>query len=172
MGVSGKFVKDLLLKSYPWPIDRCSDTGCFPCSTGKKLPFSCRIPGASYQIVCTICEQLGHGVNAVYYGETGQNLYTRGKQHISEFKKSLSTNGMVIHNNKYHPESPSQFNFRMEGGALFLSPMDRQIDESLRIKYSNAAIVMNSGSEWRGERIPRARVEQPERPGQHHSSQT
>ena len=50
--------------------------------------------------------------------------------------------------------------------------MDRQIDASLRIKYSSAAIVMNSGSEWRSDRIPRARVEQPERPGQHHTSQT
>ena len=78
---------------------------------------------------------------------------------------------MVIHNSKYHPESPSQLNFRMEGGALFVSLMDRQIDESLRIKHSNAGIVMNSGSEWRGDRIPRARVEQPERPGQHLISQ-
>ena len=36
---SGKCVKDLLSKSYPWPTDRCSDTGCFPCSTGKKGAF-------------------------------------------------------------------------------------------------------------------------------------
>ena len=46
----------------------------------------------------------------------------------------------------------------MEGTALFSSAMDRQIDESLRIKHSMAT-VMNSGSEWRMDPIPRARVE-------------
>ena len=44
------------------------------------------------------------------------------------------------------------------------SPLDRQIDESLRIKYSEAAVIMNSGSEWRSDPIPRARVAKSSRP--------
>ena len=106
------------------------------------------------------------GAPAIYFGETGQNLFTRGGQHKKEFKQKLSTNGMVIHNNQYHSEAPTMFNFRMEGTGLFCSPLERQIDESLRIKYSSTDVVMNSGSEWRMDRIPRARVARPERPQQ------
>ena len=58
------------------------------------------------------------------------------------------------------------FSFRMEGTALFNSPIDRQIDESLRIKYSEAQIVMNSGSEWRMDPISRASVARQDRAGQ------
>ena len=91
-------------------------------------------------------------------------MYTRGKQHLSEFRQKLSTNNMVIHNAKYHSGVLPQFNFRMEGETLFISTINRQIDESLRIKYSGAAVFMNSGSEWRMDRIPRARVCQASRP--------
>ena len=73
---------------------------------------------------------------------------------------------MVIHNGKYHSGVLPQFNFRMEGEALFTSTINRQIDESLRMKYSGAAVVMNSGSEWRMDSLPRARVERPSRPQQ------
>ena len=159
---SGMSVKQLLSKSYPWKTEKCSDPCCFPCSTNQKMQFSCRIPGASYRIVCTVCESSES--SAVYYGETGQNLYSRGKQHLSEFRQKLPSNNIIIHNGKYHSDILSGFNFRMEGEALFTSTLNRQIDESLRIKYSEAEVVMNSGSEWRQDRIPRARVCQASRP--------
>ena len=160
---SGKSVRQILSRSYPWPTKKCEDLECFPCSSSSKVSFSCRIPGAGYNIFCTECEKLG--VPYVYYGETGQNLFTRGSQHRDEFRRRLSTNCMVIHNERCHPEASSSFHFRMEGTALFSSAMDRQIDESLRIKNSTA-MVMNSGSEWRMDSLPRARVERPSRPQQ------
>ena len=162
---AGRSIKQIMSSNYPWATRTCEDEDCFPCSTNDKKPsFSCRIPGAGYRIFCTICEQLG--APAIYFGETGQNLFTRGGQHKKEFKQKLSTNGIVIHNNQYHSEAPTMFNFRMEGTGLFCSPLERQIDESLRIKYSSTDVVMNSGSEWRMDRIPRARVARPERPQQ------
>ena len=153
---SGKMVKQILSRNYPWPTRKCGDDECFTCSTCSKLSFSCRIPSAGYQIFCTVCDQKGSP--SIYYGETGQNLYTRGSQHKDEFARKVSSNCMVIHNERYHKEDSSSFHFRMEGTALFSSAMDRQIDESLRIKHSMAT-VMNSGSEWRMDPIPRARVE-------------
>ena len=84
---------------------------------------------------------------------------------MDEFRRKLSTNCMVIHNERCHPKASSSFHFRMEGKSLFSSAMDRQIDESLRIKNSTA-MVMNSGSEWRMDSLPRARVERPNRPQQ------
>ena len=161
---SGKSVLEQLSKSYPWPTEKCSDPSCFPCSTGNRQRFSCRVPGAGYRIVCSLCEEKGSAV--IYYGETGHNLYTRGKKHLEEFNQKLSSNCMVIHHNLHHNDISSHFDFyfRMEGEGLFSSAMERQVNESLRIKYSGADTIMNSGSEWRMDPIPRARVAKARRP--------
>ena len=66
---SGKSVLEQLSKSYPWPTEKCSDPSCFPCYTGNRQQFSCRVPGAGYRIVCSLCEERGSAV--IYYGETG-----------------------------------------------------------------------------------------------------
>ena len=52
----------------------------------------------------------------------------------------------------------------MEGEGIFSSAMERQVDESLRIKHSCADLIMNSGSEWRMDPTPRARVAKARRP--------
>ena len=48
--------------------------------------------------------------------------------------------------------------FRMEGIKSFKKPLDRQVNESLRIQGSadTVDIIMNSGSEWRADALPRA----------------
>ena len=46
----------------------------------------------------------------------------------------------------------------MEGTNLFSSVLERQIDESPRIENSEVSVIMNTGSEWRKDSIPRARV--------------
>ena len=54
----------------------------------------------------------------------------------------------------------------METIKKFKSPMDRQIDEQIRIHYTSKldtgeeygekVLLLNSGSEWRGDPVPRA----------------
>ena len=39
--------------------------------------------------------------------------------------------------------------------------MERQIEESIRIKDSTAEVLMNSRSEWRADKIPRAAFQAP-----------
>ena len=60
-----------------------------------------------------------------------------------------------LHGDPYHQES-QVLNFRMEGLGHYNRPLDRQINEALRIKNSNASIIMNSGAEWRQPALPRA----------------
>ena len=62
-----------------------------------------------------------------------------------------------------HHGGSNQMNFRMEAVKKFISPLDRQIDESLRIHYTEVdrkegsdVVVMNSMSELRNNKIPRA----------------
>ena len=94
-------------------------------------------------------------VSAVYEGESSKNAYARGRKHLQELKAGLRTNAMVIHNVTHH-ESPTENNFQMRVLKIITKPLDRQIDESIRIKDSEAGIILNSGSEWRGDRVPRA----------------
>ena len=108
----------------------------------------------SYQIVCTICS------SAVYEGETSKCLYIRGKKHLEELSSNVQSNAMVIHNKQFHPQYVA-LNFRMIGLKHFSRPLDRQIDEAMRIKNSLADILMNSGAEWRQVAVPRASFSAP-----------
>ena len=150
---SGRTVKNSLAPNYPWAPQICSDKDCFPCSTGTNTKISCRKPGVGYKIACTICSD--NGVSSVYEGESGKCLYERGKKHLSEFRSSVSSNAMVIHNRKHHSGS-TDLNFKMEAIKSFTTPLERQLNEALRIKHSDADILMDSGSEWRLDSIPRA----------------
>ena len=152
---AGMTLINALSNNYPWAPGACSDTECFPCSTNTSGRFvSCRKPGMSYKIVCTMCS------SAVYEGETSLCLYERGKKHLSELSSGLQSNCMVIHNRKFHSDA-TEFNFKMQGLRHFKRPLDRQIDEALRIKNSTATILMNSGAEWRQPAIPRATFSAP-----------
>jgi len=62
---------------------------------------------------------------------------------------------MVIHNLAHH-DSPTENNFQMRVLKVISKPLDRQIDESIRIKDSEADFILNSGAEWRNDRVPRA----------------
>ena len=152
---AGKSLLNSLSNNYPWPAEACSDVNCFPCSTNVSGKFqSCRRPGMSYKISCTICS------SAVYEGETSKCLYVRGKKHLGELSTGNKSNAMVIHNKKFHPQT-SGLNFRMEGLKHIGRPLDRQIDEAMRIKHSRAEVLMNSGAEWRRVAIPRATFSAP-----------
>ena len=95
------------------------------------------------------------GVTSVYEGESSKCGFARGKKHLEELESACKSNCMVIHNTIHH-DSPTEMNFQMKIIKNFHSPMDRQINESVRINNSEADVIMNSGSEWRSNRIPRA----------------
>ena len=155
---AGRSIKNVLAPNYPWSIEPCKDPECFPCSTADGPPqISCRTPGVLYNIVCRLCEHTGN--SSVYYGESGKNCYARGKKHIEDFKARTSSHCMVIHAKVHHPDEPWLVsNFRMIARRAFKRPLERQISEALEIANSNADVVLNSGSEWRSGRIPRASV--------------
>ena len=78
--------------------------------------------------------------------------FVRGKEHIGEFESNIKSNCMVTHNMVHH-NSSKEFHFVMKIEKFFKKPLQRQIDESLRIKYSkdDGVLLMNSVSEWRSD---------------------
>ena len=154
---SGRTVRNTVVKNYPWAVSCCEDPLCFPCSSGGTVEskVSCRHPGIGYKITCLLCNDVE--VVALYHGESGRNLYSRGKEHLQGLSSGLKTNCLVIHNNVHHDGS-QEAHFKMEATGVFSKAIDRQIDESVRMKYhmKKGGILLNSGSEWRGDSVPRA----------------
>ena len=69
---------------------------------------------------------------------------------------------MVIHSRVHHPdEDRSTVKYRMEILKSIRRPLDRQITEAMYISKSSADVLLNSGSEWRSNPVPRAAVARP-----------
>ena len=158
---AGRSLKTILAPNCPWGVQKCTDAKCFPCSTSTgPLKVSCRTPGVVYSIVCVFCEEAG--LEAIYFGESGHNCYTRGRKHLDDFHAGITSNCMSIHARVHHPDEPRlATNFKMIPLKTINKPMDRQITEALNIANANVDILLNSGSEWRSGLVPRASVSRP-----------
>ena len=88
-------------------------------------------------------------------------MYTRGKEHLDELRSGKPSNCLVIHNNVHHDGSRNP-HFIMTATGRFNKALDRQIDESVRMKFfDRSGVILNSGSEWRADSIPRASFSAP-----------
>ena len=98
--------------------------------------------------MCSLCD--GTNDQAVYHGESGHNAYTRGGEHLKEYRAGLTTNCMSIHSRVHHPEADrTEIHYRMEVLKVHRRPLDRQIGEALSIANSSAGIKMNKlGLSW------------------------
>ena len=102
------------------------------------------------------------GKKVVYFGESGKNGYSRGRKHLEDFKSGMTSHCMTIHMKVHHPNLPrSASYFKMIPVKSFRSPLERQVSEALSINNAEVDLVMNSGSEWRCGRLPRAAVTRP-----------
>ena len=74
------------LKKYDQTKDNmpCNEKDCMICTNTTKNSRKCRTPCIVYKISCKEC--LKNGKNANYYGETSFNGYTRGVQHLNNYK--------------------------------------------------------------------------------------
>ena len=84
MELTGKTVRNSIAKNYTWRFEGCASKECFHCTTNENPTISCRTPGVGYTITCTICG-VG-GALAQYQGESVRNMFSRGKDHLREFK--------------------------------------------------------------------------------------
>ena len=61
-----------------------SDKSCLP-NKNKNNRISCRRNSVGYRIPCKICIEEGRTKAGVYVGETGENMHTRMKSHLSKY---------------------------------------------------------------------------------------
>ena len=74
---SGKTLESVLVKADPFQGNKCLDPKCLP-NKNPKNQIYCRRNNIGYKIPCKICP-------AAYIGETGENMHTHAKSHLSKF---------------------------------------------------------------------------------------
>ena len=135
-------LKSIFHRSDPWDNVKCGRSDCFPCQ--KDSGGSCRRSGVTYQILCLECKN--NGIVAQYKGESGRNMYCRGKEHLSDLRKKSKSSPLWKHCLEVH--GGDIVDFKMELTGKFNTPLARQVMEGIHITHFKGNI-MNSKAEWR-----------------------
>ena len=81
---AGKSIERVLVKTDPLNGNTCSDKSCLP-NKNRNNRISCRRNNVGYRIPCKICIEEGRTNAGVYVGETGENMHTRMKSHLTKY---------------------------------------------------------------------------------------
>ena len=105
----------------------------------------------TYILFCVECgEEL-----AAYFGETGRNGYTRGKE---DFEKKLAkdedTSVLWLHS-LHHHQGREDVPYSMKVTGAYSEPLDRQTMERVQISNFKGPVLMNRKNEMGGVRVER-----------------
>ena len=138
---SGTTLKNKIQKSDPLGKGKkCKNSEeCLICMNGGK---TCRKEGITYEIQCEECGDK-------YIGESARNGYTRGREHLQEYKNKSKNSIMYRHANEKHSNSDREIKYKMKITGLFRNdPTLRQVTESIKIKNCDSKHVINNKTEW------------------------
>ena len=89
------------------------------------------------------------GVEAMYYGETGDSAYHRMSEHITDIKNNDPSNAFAKHLQLYHPSDIKDTTaFAMKSEKTFKKCLERQVAEGVAISHSKSDILLNSKAEF------------------------
>ena len=104
---AGKTLERCLVKVDPFNGNQCSDKNCLPVKNPKnRIP--CRRNNVAYKTPCKLCP-------ASYYGETGENMHTRAKSHLTKF----NSKSIKIRETYAFYKHKFKLAWRSEGGGMF-----------------------------------------------------
>ena len=112
----------------------CQELDCMICQHTTKNVRQCRIPNLVYKISCKECEKSGKKAN--YYGESNFNGYTRGTQHMENYRSKTKSvqekSAMRRHAKECHNDK--KVDYKMQVVKTFKNkPLARQVLESIWI---------------------------------------
>ena len=154
---AGKTLESVLVKSDPFNGNKCEDPKCLP-NKNKKNKISCRRNNIGYRIPCKLCP-------AAYLGETGENMHTRAKSHLTKFyskqKHIRESSAFVKHIENKHGgvKDGSKFEeyFDIFIVKAYKKPITRIIEEGVFI-VNYEGEILNSKTEWHQPKIIRTTV--------------
>ena len=144
----GVTLENLLRRSNPWSAESCGRPDCFPCQ-GERGG-TCWREGVTYTLFCQEC---GEEV-AAYFGESGRNGYSRGKEHFDKkLAKDEDNSVLWLHSQHHHQGRDVNYTMRVTGS--YPEPLDRQTMERVNISSFRGPVLMNRRNEMGGVRVER-----------------
>ena len=156
---SGTKLVKLLQRNDPFKEKACrNQTDCMVCSGSN--PGACRDSGVTYQINCLgkSSDDPETDCGAVYIGETGKNGFTRGKRHLTDYRRKTEESALWKHCTSIHSGEEQDFEMKINDRSRN-DPTRRQLLEAVRIQKTPQEKLMNRKNEWNSARLPRARIE-------------
>ena len=149
---SGKTLESVLVKADPFQGNNCLDPKCLP-NKNVKNKISCRRNNIGYRIPCKLCP-------ASYLGESGENMHTRAKSHLSKFysktKHIRESSAFYKHISNKHGgvQDGSTFEdyFDIFIVKAYRKPITRIIEEGVFI-INHEGEILNSKTEWHQPKI-------------------
>ena len=146
----GTKIKRLLQRNDTSKSGECEDANCFVCSTTKDG--SCRKSGITYAITCK-----GDCEGDVYYGETHKNAFSRGGEHLTDYRLQREHSVMRKHCVKKHNGDDQEFEMKVVDYVRG-DPTKRQIMEAVRINSIDETKRINDKKEWVVGKLPTVTV--------------
>ena len=124
----------------------------------QKNKILCRRNNVGYKIPCKLCP-------ATYYGETGENMHTRAKSHLTKFNsksnKIRETSAFYKHIENSHGGLKVDENFEsyftFEITKAYQKVITRGVEEGTFV-VNHQGEVLNSKNEWRQPKIIRTTI--------------
>ena len=154
---SGKTLESVLVKADPFQGNKCLDPKCLP-NKNVKNTISCRRNNIGYRIPCKLCP-------ASYLGESGENMHTRAKSHLTKFysktKHIRESSAFFKHISNKHggvrEGSTFEDYFDIFIVKAYRKPITRIIEEGVFI-INHEGEILNSKTEWHQPKIIRTTI--------------
>ena len=104
--------------------------------------------------IALTCQECNEEV-ATYFGESGRNAYSRGKEHLEKLSSRDMDNSVLWLHSVHHHQGKEDVNYTMEVVRNYNEPLDRQIMEKVQISNFKGAVLMNRRNEMGGVRVER-----------------
>ena len=132
------------------------ETKCLACEYAKSFS-NCRKENVGYAIDCLSCKE--KGIEKVYEGESSRNMYLRQVEHTKQYQNKDPNSVLLRHAIAEHKdEDPNDVKFQMKLKGTFQTPLQRIINEGVRIKQREPKTLMNSKMEYFGPSVRRKNV--------------
>ena len=135
-------VKTRVQRSNPTATAGCDSADCLPCKTGRGSGGNCRGSSINYEIECQLCPAQQR---SRYIGESARNLFTRGKEHVGNFRTQHADSFMLKHQNKEHGGLPPDFTAKVTASSR--DCLTRQVREAVHIRRCTVP-TLNGKTEW------------------------
>ena len=138
----GDPVKSRVQRSNPTETAGCDSQECLPCKSGRGVGGNCRGCGVNYELECQLCTD---GQKSLYLGESARNLYTRGTEHLDNYRNRSNKSFMKKHQDSKHQGQEGNYTAKVTSRTR--DCLTRQVMEAVQIRRCQVP-VLNSKTEW------------------------